>query len=152
MFDAASIHPTAQVDLVVEIAALTEVSWPAMEKYAPWREKLYRTLEDRVDDPSSLRLLSGLALWLARDGRPEKAWNVHRLLASRHGDYGAPAEVLLQRCRCGGVEEAAALFEEALHREDPEASDPRRDSRVLYLFGLGLCRRLAGTSDRKSVV
>ena len=146
-FDAASTHPAAQVDLVGEIAALTETSWPAMERYAPWREKLYRTLEERVDDPSSLRLLSGLALWLARDGRPEKAWNVHRLLASRHGDYGAPAEVLLQHFRCGGIEEAAALFEEALHRYDLEESDPRRDSRVLYLFGLGLCRRQTGAPE-----
>ncbi len=147
IFDEASIHPSAQVDLVVEIAALTDAAWPVMERYAPWREKLYRTLEERVEDPSSLRLLSALALWLARDGRPEKAWNVHRLLSARHGDYGVPAEVLLQRYRCGGVEEAAALFEEALHREDLDGVDPRREGRVLYLYGLGLCRRMTGGSE-----
>ncbi|MBP7402733.1 MAG: hypothetical protein KBA30_08965 [Clostridia bacterium] len=147
VFERASLHPAAQVDLVLEIAALTDTAWPAMDKYAPWREKLYRTLDERVDDPSSLRLLSGLALWLARDSRPEKAWNVHKLLSSRHGDYGVPAEVLLARYRSGGIEEAAALFEEALHREDLDGEDPRREGRVLFLYGLGLCRRMAGSSE-----
>jgi len=147
VFDRASVHPEARVDLVTEIAALTDAAWPAMERYAPWREKLYRTLDERVQDPASLRFLSALALWLARDGRPEKAWNVHTLLSSRYGDYGVSAEVLLQRFRCGGFEEAEALFEEALHRDDLDGSDPRREGRVLYLFGLGLCRRLSGNSE-----
>ena len=147
VFDRASVHPAARVDLVTEIAALTDAAWPAMERYAPWREKLYRTLDERVQDPTSLRFLRALALWLARDARPEKAWNVHTLLSSRYGDYGVSAEVLLQRFRCGGFEEAEALFEEALHRDDLDGSDPRREGRVLYLFGLGLSRRLSGKPD-----
>ncbi len=147
IFDRASVHPVAQVDLVIEIAALTDAAWPAMERYAAWRDSLYRNLDARVGERASLRLLAALALWLARDSQPEKAWNVHTQLSLRHGDYGASAEVLLQRFRCGGFEEATALFEEALHRDDLDGADPRREGRVLYLLGLGLCRRLAGEAD-----
>ncbi len=147
VFEHASAHPVAQVDLVIEIAALTDAAWPAMERYASWREHLYRHLDARAGERASLRLLAALALWLARDGNPEKAWNVHTQLSLRHGDYGASAEVLLQRFRCGGFEEATALFEEALHRDDLDGADPRREGRVLFLLGLGLCRRLAGDAD-----